>query len=297
MYRCDVSVVMAVKNESRYIEDALNSIVSQEGVDFEVVVVDDHSDDDTYDQILRIAGKNPGIRPLRNPGRGKVAAFNAGAALAGGRFVCLFAGDDIMPPGSLASRWAVVADLPESKPAAGLFKILTMSEDKRFDGKLVPRAKGKGNPSGQSPLMNRAMVDLLFPVPESLPNEDTWLEIALCHTDLVFVRHSDVICCHWRVHEGNSYNLNTPFAEFKRRMVSRWKAYDLFRARFIGRLTPKDVLGLGRMAECVRYYEEGRVWPLAFARIGLVDRLRMLATINPVPYSIRRTFYGLFSGW
>ena len=43
--------------------------------------------------------------------------------------------------------------------------------------------------------MNRKAVDILFPIPNELPNEDTWLEIALGHTNLIKIVHSDILCC------------------------------------------------------------------------------------------------------
>ena len=46
-----VSVVLAVKNESKYILDALNSILSQENIRFEVIVVDDNSSDNTVNIV------------------------------------------------------------------------------------------------------------------------------------------------------------------------------------------------------------------------------------------------------
>src|SRR5690349_18216650 len=101
----DVSVVMAVKNEQRYLESALRSVCSQSGVSLEVVLVDDGSTDDTHAIASRLLAELPMLKLHRNPGQGKCAAFNFGVRNSRGRFVCLFAGDDIMPEGSLATRW------------------------------------------------------------------------------------------------------------------------------------------------------------------------------------------------
>ena len=117
---------------------------------------------------------------------------------------------------SLLDRFRLISGLPKEKPIAGLYKILTISENKKFNGKLFPKRKGQGSLSGQSPLMNRSTIDLLFPVPDSLPNEDTWLEVAFRHTNLVDLYHSDVICCYWRMHEGNSQNMAMPYAIYKK---------------------------------------------------------------------------------
>ena len=43
-----VSVVIAAHNEASYLHETLTSILLQSGVSFEVIYVDDHSDDDSY---------------------------------------------------------------------------------------------------------------------------------------------------------------------------------------------------------------------------------------------------------
>ncbi len=293
----EVSVVMAIRNEQEYIVAALESICAQEGVTLEVVVVDDGSTDPTREIVAELAQRRQGIRLESNPGRGKVAAFNHGVEQSRGRFVCLFAGDDVMPPGSLRARWEVTQPDSADCPVCSLSKIKTLSADARYDGHVVPRAKGRGNPSGQSPLMNRRAVSLLFPVPDTLPNEDTWLEIAFSHLAELEVRHTDTICCLWRVHAGNTYNHTMPHAQFKQRMENRWRAHDLFLAKFSGRMTPEVRHRLERAIACNRAYARGSIWGVWFSGTGLKDRLRALGTLNPFFFGLRRRFYGFFSGW
>ena len=48
-----ISVILAVKNEERYILECLNSILHQSNVSFEVIVVDDNSADATYEIIKK----------------------------------------------------------------------------------------------------------------------------------------------------------------------------------------------------------------------------------------------------
>jgi len=43
----EVSVVMSVYNDARYLRGSLDSILSQEGIDFEFIIVDDGSTDDS----------------------------------------------------------------------------------------------------------------------------------------------------------------------------------------------------------------------------------------------------------
>ena len=189
--KIQVSVVMAVKNESKYICDALDSILSQNDIIFEVIVVDDNSTDNTAKIVKDKIPFSPKLNLYQNPSTGKVSAFNYGVTKASGTHICLFAGDDIMPQDSLSKRFNFLKNISNDRPIVGLSKIRIMSVDKKRDGLVVPKRKGHGSLSGQSPLMNRKAIDLLFPVPEELPNEDTWLEIAFGYTSLVNIFHSE----------------------------------------------------------------------------------------------------------
>lgn len=293
----DVTVVMAVWNEKVYLRETLNSILAQKGLNFEIVVVDDGSTDITPQILREYTITNPNIRVFTNLSKGKVSAFNFGVSQAKGKYVCLFAGDDIMPEGSLADRFGFIESVADDGPSTGLYKIRTLSEDKKFDGHIVPKAKGKGNPSGQSPLMNKAMIDLFFPVPESLPNEDTWLEIGFKHLNKVSVFHSDIVCCNWRIHEGNSYNMTLGFKKYKDRLLSRWRAYDLFMERYDNLLSADSKEIVASHIKCNDYYERGNFMGIFISKIDFVQKLRMLSTINLLFFTLRRRFYGLFSGW
>lgn len=85
-----VSVVVAGRNESASIERAITSLLDQDWPNFEVIVVDDHSDDDMYEIARRYARRGL-IRLVRNRserGRtGRPTASNLGTRVASGEFV------------------------------------------------------------------------------------------------------------------------------------------------------------------------------------------------------------------
>jgi glycosyltransferase involved in cell wall biosynthesis len=292
----DVSVVLAVKNEEIYVESALSSILAQSGLDAEVIVVDDGSTDATYAIVSNMIIAHPNLRLFRNPTVGKVAAFNYGVSQSRGKFVCLFAGDDIMPEGTLAQRFAAVRDRPPQNEVVGLCRIITMSEDKRFDGHVVPRKPDRGALSGMSYLMNAAAVGKFFPVPETLPNEDTWMEIAATFFPTLDIVHSGVIGCAWRVHSGNSINMQAGFDEFNRKYTIRMRAFEMFYDRHKDELTDAGRAELLGLIACERNRVGGRVAGVLFSRVGLVPKLRALSITNRGFYWIRTRLFGLFSG-
>ncbi len=292
-----VSVVLAVKDESKYIAKAIESILAQQNVTLEVIVVDDASSDDTVEIVESMLPGDTRLRLTRNPGVGKCSAFNHGVSLATARFVCIFAGDDLMPSGSLAARYELVRSEPDDVPVVGLCKIISISTEKRFDGTVVPRKPGRGALSGVSPLMNRLALHRIFPVPESLPNEDTWMELAVSHFPGWRIIHSDIIGCQWRVHEGNSINMMVPFSDYHRRISSRINAVPMFYERFGAQLTDKSRAELRAKMACEKARLRGSLIGILASPVGLVDKLRSLSIANAFLYGLRQRLYGILSGW
>lgn len=107
-----VSVVVPAYNAARYLPRTLASIVAQEGVDLEVLVVDDGSRDGTADIVRAFAG--PALRYLpQQPSGGPARPRNVGIGEAAGELVALCDADDVMLPGKLAAAVAVFAARPE----------------------------------------------------------------------------------------------------------------------------------------------------------------------------------------
>jgi glycosyltransferase involved in cell wall biosynthesis len=100
-----VSVVIAARNEARHLAEALESVLAQEGVRFEVLVIDDGSTDATAEIVRRCATEDARVRLLsneRNLGMG--ASFNRGLAAARADYVARMDGDDVCAPGRLAAQ-------------------------------------------------------------------------------------------------------------------------------------------------------------------------------------------------
>jgi glycosyltransferase involved in cell wall biosynthesis len=292
-----VSIVVAARNEEVHVLEALTSILEQKGLSFELIFVDDNSTDNTLEIVRELAKKFISLQVIQNPGKGKCSAFNYGVSMATGHFVCIFAADDIMPADSMVTRWEAVKDLPLTKPVVGLSKLLTMSETPRFDGHLVPKLPGRGALSGVSPLMNMLAVKAIFPVPEDLPNEDTWMELAVMYLDGWVVVHSDVICCRWRVHSGNSINLALPFDEFNSRITIRMSALKKFREKFDAQLSVQGKRDLDARIICEAHRSRGEILGILTSKVRFVDKLRAISQCNSMMYALRGRLYGLLSGW
>jgi glycosyltransferase involved in cell wall biosynthesis len=100
-----VSVVLPTRNRCDLVTRAIASVQAQTHHDWELLVVDDASDDATAERLAAI--EDPRVRVLRGDGSGAGAARNAGLAAATGDVVAYLDDDNVMLPDWLASvAWA-----------------------------------------------------------------------------------------------------------------------------------------------------------------------------------------------
>jgi len=100
-----VSAAIITYNRAHYLDDAIASVLGQTFDDFELIVVDDGSTDDTQAVVARYGGR---VRYVRCEHGGKAAARNTAAALAQGQFLAFCDSDDLWYPDRLARQVRVL---------------------------------------------------------------------------------------------------------------------------------------------------------------------------------------------
>jgi glycosyltransferase involved in cell wall biosynthesis len=128
----DVSVVIPTHNRSLLLPLTLRSVLWQRDVDLEVIVVDDHSEDDTFEFLRRVG--DPRVRVFRHDAwRGVSAARNHGIQEARGRWVAFLDDDDLWSPQKLTWQLDAVRESRRKWAYGGTVEI---SVDNRvFDGR------------------------------------------------------------------------------------------------------------------------------------------------------------------
>ena len=107
-----VTVLMAVHNGARFVDEAIASILHQTFSDFELLIVDDGSTDDTPGRIR--ASGDPRIRCVRNDTNiGLTRSLNDGLAIARGVLIARQDADDISHPGRLSAQVEFLGRQPE----------------------------------------------------------------------------------------------------------------------------------------------------------------------------------------
>jgi glycosyltransferase involved in cell wall biosynthesis len=104
----DVSVVMSVYNEENNLAETIESVLHQEGVSLELIVVDDGSTD-ASSQILRAyAARDTRVRTLRQTNQGLTTALIKGCAAARGRYIARQDAGDLSVQGRLMAQRSVM---------------------------------------------------------------------------------------------------------------------------------------------------------------------------------------------
>ena len=95
-----VSVVIPTFNRAKVIERAVNSVLEQNFQDFECIVIDDGSTDETESVLQEFANK---IKVIKTENRGVSAARNLGAVESKGIFIAFLDSDDEWKKDKLAN--------------------------------------------------------------------------------------------------------------------------------------------------------------------------------------------------
>jgi len=95
---------MPAYNSARYIAESMESVRAQTFQDWELVVVDDGSADETGEVVRRFADGDARVRCVRRPNGGQAAARNTGLREAKGELVAFLDADDLWLPEKLAAQ-------------------------------------------------------------------------------------------------------------------------------------------------------------------------------------------------
>jgi glycosyltransferase involved in cell wall biosynthesis len=108
-----ISIITVTYNSEEYLEQCIASVLGQELVDLEYILVDGCSSDATLAMIEKAAQADPRLRWISEPDRGISDAFNKGLALATGELIGILNSDDAYAAGALAMVGEAYARHPE----------------------------------------------------------------------------------------------------------------------------------------------------------------------------------------
>lgn len=118
--RPSISIIMPVKNAGQFIKDCIESIIAQSFENWELITVNDGSEDSSLALLQTFAQLDPRIKVLENKKTGIISALITAFNYAKGEFVTRMDADDIMPKSRLKKMRDRIALLPSKTIVTGL---------------------------------------------------------------------------------------------------------------------------------------------------------------------------------
>lgn len=135
-----ISVIVPAYNAAAFLEQCLDSLSIQSLDDFEVLVVDDGSEDSTPSVVASYELIDDRFRLIRQQNRGVSGARNTGLDQAKGRFVTFVDADDALHPEALQAMYTALCDYDSRVCITSFVKF---KGDWRSNGVRMPRSPGK----------------------------------------------------------------------------------------------------------------------------------------------------------
>jgi len=180
-----VSVVIPTYNRAAFVCEAIESVLSQSFRDFELIVVDDGSTDETNEILTRY---RDGISVVTTQNQGPSAARNRGIAAARGDWLAFLDSDDLWKPGKLVRQTAYITQNPDTAVCQteeiwirNGVRVNPMKKHRKYSGWIFDKCLPLCIVSPSAVMMHREVFDRVGLFDESLPaceDYDLWLRIA-----------------------------------------------------------------------------------------------------------------------
>lgn len=179
-----ISFIMPAQNVSLFVREAIDALRKTNYENWELIVVNDHSTDDTITILKEIEAEDSRIQVFENDGHGKVLALNYGYKLTKGDFIKCIDADDILAPtffdflNVMNRHDASCHDYYIANTNLKVIGEYSMNKAffrKSFDDCLrnlisLPRCVW---------LFKRHIGNIIFPMPDNLPFEDVWFSLII----------------------------------------------------------------------------------------------------------------------
>jgi len=297
-----VSVIIPAYNPGSLIVQAIESVLAQTFQDFEIIVVDDSSDDGTAERLREYQDK---VRYVRQDRSGSAIARNRGILLSRGRYLAFLDADDLWMPNKLEEQLPLIEGSPncvlvysdfnktgdpDDDVRSGLQAREYWVKDSEFESLL------RQNFIHTSSVLVRkeALADagIFDPKFKNAQDWDLWVRLAETG-NFGFV---DQILTHYRVHRNQSvatlsYARNMIYSDHV--LLARWSK-DADALRLIRLKTGQDYYKLGRREWRCGNFRHARH---AFWQASKFDRQRIRSMVRyvycilpgPIIHALRRS--------
>lgn len=197
-----VSIIVPCYNSEDYISECLESVLSQDYDNIEVILVDDGSSDSS----LEIVRQYPDVRVLSQANAGACVARNRGFGACSGKYVKFLDSDDVLEPGVISRQVMFSEKEGDNSIVYGDFFILKNGK-RLFQDTTLPKEHQSAallfkDILTSTPLHRRWMIERVGGFDERFRNGQEWnLHVRLSSEGYLFVHQRGPIYC-YRVHQA-----------------------------------------------------------------------------------------------
>jgi len=128
-----ISILMSVYNSEDYLSESIDSMLEQSFTDFEFIIVDDGSTDNSANIIQRYVNADSRIVPVMlGENRGLAGALNHGLAFAKGEYIARMDSDDISMPERLEKQINYLKDNPDIGVLGSRMQVINVDKNPLF---------------------------------------------------------------------------------------------------------------------------------------------------------------------
>jgi glycosyltransferase involved in cell wall biosynthesis len=249
--RPKVSILISNYNYAEYIAQAIDSVLAQTYQNFELIICDDGSTDNSREVISGYCSRDPRIFLITKENGGQASGFNAAFAASTGELICFFDSDDIFRPLKLSCMVEAHRQAPSA--GFGVHRVQRVNKQRRPqgvwplgsqlpDGWRGERMLQDGGVLGYMPptsglSLHRTVAERIFPLPESFKvcADQVIIRFAPLLTSLV--RRQEVLT-EYRLHGANSYERSKITAESILREITMCRDLWIAQRDFLKSLDP-----------------------------------------------------------
>ena len=181
-----ISVIIPVYNQAQFLGHAIDSVLAQTWKDYELIVVDDGSTDESGEVAQRYGSR---LRYVRKPNAGGASAVNVGVRLARGSWIAILPSDDMWEPNKLERQWSYIDGHPEAAFVYSDYSIIDVNgKQQRSTSHPVPSGRTRQRIhllrgcfiNGGSVLLRKAIFEEIGGFDEQnryAPDYDYWLRV------------------------------------------------------------------------------------------------------------------------
>ena len=180
-----VTVIIPTYNRGWIVKEAIESVLAQDFSDYELIVVDDGSEDRTPEILAAYEGQ---LTVLRQSNSGVSAARNRGIAAAAGRLIAFLDSDDLWLPQKLSTQVTFFANNPdavicqtEERWVRNGIGVNPKKRHLKFSGMIFERSLALCLVSPSAVMIRKSLFDAVGVFDEDLPaceDYDLWLRIS-----------------------------------------------------------------------------------------------------------------------